>query len=119
MTNARAGGVCGWWQKAGAGEVCVFGTVFFSFSLFAQAEMLERILARLGAEPVARSSNRSVLVETHRHPDGRRTIFVSNLHASPQSTRLTLFRDGAPAFERDIELAAMQVAVVDSNPEKP
>ena len=75
--------------------------------------MLERILARLGAEPVARSSNRNVLVETHRHPDGRSTVFVSNLHASPQTTRLTLYRDGRPAAERDLSLAPMQVAVAD------
>ena len=113
MTNARTGGVCGWWQPAGAGEVCVFGTEFSSFSLFGQAEMLERILARLGAEPVARSSNRNVLVETHRHPDGRSTVFVSNLHASPQKTRLTLYRDGRPAAERDFSLAPMQVDVAD------
>ena len=113
MTNARTGGVCGWWQPAGAGEVCVFGTEFSSFSLFGQAEMLERILVRLGAEPVARSSNRNVLVETHRHPDGRSTVFVSNLHASPQKTRLTLYRDGRPAAERDFSLAPMQVDVAD------
>ena len=112
MTNARTGGVCGWWQKGGTGEVCVFGTEF-TYSLFQQAEMLERILARLGAEPVARSSNRNVLVETHRHPDGRSTVFVSNLHASPQKTRLTLYRDGRPAAERDFSLAPMQVDVAD------
>ena len=115
MTNARAGGVCGWWQKAGAGEVCVFGTEF-TYSLFQQAEMLERILARMGAEPVARSSNRNILVDTHRHPDGRRTVFLSNLHASPQSTRLTLFQEGLPAVERDFDLAPMQVAVADFPP---
>ncbi len=116
MANARAGGVFGWWQKAGAGEVCVFGTEF-TYSLFQQAEMMERILVRLGAEPVARSSNRNVLVETHRHPDGRRTVFLSNLHASPQSTHLTLYRGGKPAAERDIALPAMQVAIVDFPPE--
>ena len=110
--NARAGGVCGWWQKAGAGEVCILG-VDFTYSLFAQAEMLERILARMGAEPVARSSNRNVSVETHRHPDGRSTVFVSNLHASPQTTHLTLYRDSRPAAERDLSLAAMQVSVAD------
>jgi beta-galactosidase len=114
MTNARAGGVCGWWQKAGAGEVCVFGTEF-TYSLFQQAEMLERILARMGAKPVARSSNRNILVDTHRHPDGRRTVFLSNLHASPQSTHLTLFQKGLPA-ERDFNLAPMQVAVTDFDP---
>jgi len=117
MTNARAGGVFGWWQKAGAGEVCVFGAEF-TYSLFQQAEMLERILARMGAKPVARSSNRTVLVETHRHPDGRSTLFLSNLHASPQSTHLTLFCDGLPAEERDIALTAMQVAVMDFAPPK-
>ena len=115
MTNARAGGVCGWWQKAGAGEVCIFGTEF-TYSLFQQAEMLERILARMGAKPVARSSNRNILVDTHHHPDGRRTVFLSNLHASPQSTHLTLFRDGKPAEERDFDLAPMQVAVTDFDP---
>jgi hypothetical protein len=75
--------------------------------------MLERILARMGAEPVARSSNRNVSVETHRHPDGRSTVFVSNLHASPQTTHLTLYRGGRPAAERDLSLAAMQVSVAD------
>ena len=112
IENARAGGVCGWWQKAGAGEACILG-VDFTYSRFEQAEMLERILARMGAEPVARSANRNLLVETHRHPDGRSTVFVSNLHASPQTTRLTLYRDGRPAAERDLSLAPMQVAVSD------
>ena len=74
---------------------------------------LQRYLARMGAEPVARSANRNLLVETHRHPDGRATVFVSNLHASPQTTRLTLYRDGRPAAERDLSLAPMQVAVSD------
>ena len=46
-----------------------------------------------------------------KQPDGRSTVFVSNLHASPQTTRLTLYRDGRPAAERDFSLAPMQVAV--------
>ena len=91
----------------------IFGLRFFSVAAYLLiAGMI--FLARFGAEPVARSSNRTVLVDTHRHPDGRRTVFVSNLHASPQTTRLTLFRDGAPAEERDLSLAAMQVAVFDA-----
>ncbi|MBQ3811691.1 MAG: hypothetical protein II839_12850, partial [Kiritimatiellae bacterium] len=110
---ARARGVVGWRQKAGAGEAIVFGTTF-RYRDFSQAAMLERFLERLGARPVARSSNRNVLVEVHRAPDGRRLAFVSNLHASPQRTTLTLFDDaGAPAASRDLALPPMRVEALD------
>ena len=106
MTIARTGGVFGWWQKAGVGEVCFFGTAF-RYSLFAQAEMLERMLARLGAKPFVRSTNRNVPVETHILENGSIATFALNLHASPQTTTL-LALDGR-AIARDLHLAPMEV----------
>ena len=108
MVNARTGEVFGWWQKAGRGEVCVFGTTF-DYSLFCQAEMLERMLARLGARPFVRSTNRNVPVETHIVEGGCLAAFALNLHSSPQTTSL-LTPDGA-AFASDIRLAPMMVAL--------
>lgn len=110
--QTRTGETFGWWQKAGAGEVCFFGTTF-DYATFPQAVMLERILERMGARPVTASSNRNVLVETHVHPSGSRLVFVSNLHASPQSTTVTLFRDGKPFFERSVSLEPMQVLAIE------
>ena len=109
MTNARTGEVFGWWQKAGRGEVCVFATTF-DYSLFCQAEMLERMLARLGARPFIRSTNRNVPVESHLLEDGRLAAFALNLHSSPQTTTL-LAPDGA-AFATDVRLAPMEVRLV-------
>ncbi len=106
MTIARTGGVFGWWQKAGVGEVCFFGTAF-RYSLFAQAEMLERMLARLGAKPFVRSTNRNVPVETHILENGSIATFALNLHASPQTTTL-LALDGR-SIARDLHLAPMEV----------
>lgn len=116
IAHARSGDVVGWRQKAGAGEAIVFGTTF-RYRDFSQAAMLERFLERLGAMPVARSSNRNVLVEVHRAPDGRRLAFVSNLHASPQRTTLTLFDDaGAPSAALDLALPPMRVETLDLQP---
>ncbi len=111
MANARTGEVFGWWQKAGRGEVCVFGTTF-DYSLFCQAEMLERMLARLGARPFIRSTNRNVPVETHILDDGRLAAFALNLHSSPQTTTL-LAPDGA-TFAPDVRLAPMEVRLSQS-----
>ena len=108
MTIARTGGVFGWWQKAGVGEVCFFGTAF-RYSLFAQAEMLERMLARLGAKPFVRSTNRNVPVETHILEDSRLAVFALNLHSSPQTTTLLAPDGGVTASEFHLE--PMQVAI--------
>ena len=108
MSVARTGGVFGWWQKAGRGEVCFFGTTF-RFSLFGQAEMLERFLARLGAKPFVRSTNRNILVEPHILEDSRLAVFTLNLHSSPQTTTLLAPDGGVTASE--LHLEPMQVAI--------
>ena len=113
MANARTGEVFGWWQKAGRGEVCLFGTTF-DYSLFGQAEMLEKILARLGARPFVRSANRNVPVETHILEDGRLAVFALNLHSSPQTT--TLLAPGGATLAAEVRLAPMEVLHRSCNP---
>ena len=63
----------------------------------------------MGAKPAVESSNRSILTTLFEGPDGKQTIFALNLHASPQSTRLVVYRDGKPAATLDVALEAMQV----------
>ena len=72
--------------------------------------MLERMLARLGARPFIRSTNRNVPVESHLLEDGRLATFALNLHSSPQTTTL-LAPDGA-TFAPDVRLAPMEVRLV-------
>ena len=108
VTDPETGRVAGCRVKAGKGEV-----VLLSFSwnatLFSQSEMLERMLGEMGAKPAVESSNRSILTTLFEGPDGKQTVFALNLHASPQSTRLVVYRDGKPAATLDVALEAMQV----------
>ena len=112
VTDTTTGRVVGCRAKAGKGEV-----VLLSFSwnavLFTQSQMLEGMLASMGAKPAVESSNRNVFTTLFEGDDGRQTVFALNLHASPQSTRLIIHRDGKAVKTLDLHLDAMQVQVVD------
>ena len=112
VTDTTTGRVIGCRVKAGKGEV-----ILLSFSwnavLFTQSQMLEGMLASMGAKPAVESSNRNVFTTLFEGDDGRQTVFALNLHASPQSTRLIVHRDGKAVKTLDLHLDAMQVQVVD------
>ncbi len=112
VTDTATGRVVGCRLKAGKGEVTLLS---FSWNavLFSQSEMLEGMLAAMGAQPAVASSNRNVFTTLFTGADGRQTVFALNLHASPQSSRLVIHRDGQPVKTLDLHLDAMQVQVVD------
>ena len=111
VTDPETGRTVGCRIKAGEGEVILLAFTW-NATLFTQSEMLEGMLASLGAKPAVASSNRTVFTTLFEGPDGRQTVFALNLHASPQSTRLVVYRDGVPAATHDIRLDAMQVQVL-------
>lgn len=111
VTDVDTGRIVGCRMKAGKGEVILLSYSWNSVR-FTQSEMLEGMLATLGAKPAVASSNRNVFTTLFEGPDGRQTVFALNLHASPQATHLVVYRDGHPAAEHDVRLAAMDVQVL-------
>jgi beta-galactosidase len=93
---------CRW--ECGAGRVSQFGATWTA-QFFLQAEMAGRLVAWLGAKPVAASLNRNVFVTAYRLKDGGTGVFALNLHSSPQTTVVTL-PSGAT---REFRLGAMEV----------
>ena len=93
---------CEWRQ--GKGRVSWFGATWTA-RYFLQAEMAGRLVAALGARPIAESSNRNVFVTAHRLCGGGMGVFALNLHSSPQDTTVTLPGGGSHAFR----LGAMEV----------
>ena len=98
-------------KDVGPGRVIVFGLHWMA-SYHTQSEMLEELLDGLGALPCAASSNRNVFTTLYRDEDGGSTLFAINLHASPQATEVTVYRDGHPLPPRPIALGAMEARAV-------
>lgn len=93
---------CSW--KCGLGRVSQFGATWTAL-FFLQSEMAGRLVAELGAKPVAISSNRNVFVTAYRLKSGKTGVFAVNLHSSPQETVVTLPSGETHTFR----LAAMEV----------
>ena len=96
---------CSW--KCGEGRVSWLGATWTA-QFFLQAEMVGRLVAGLGAKPVAVSSNRNVFVTVYRLKDGKTGVFALNLHSSPQETTVTLPTGATHLFR----LGAMEVGYV-------
>ena len=93
---------CSWQRGKGrVSQFCATWTALF----FLQSDMAGRLVADLGAKPVATSSNRNVFVAAYRLKDGKTGVFAINLHSSPQETTVTL-----PSGESHVfRLGAMEV----------
>ena len=88
-------------RKGRVSQFCATWTALF----FLQSDMAGRLVADLGAKPVATSSNRNVFVAAYRLKDGKTGVFAINLHSSPQETTVTL-----PSGESHVfRLGAMEV----------
>jgi len=57
---------------------------------FAQADRVAAVLAKFGAKPVVRSSNRNVFATAYRLKDGRTGVFALNLRSGAQETVVSL-----------------------------
>ena len=91
------------------GGTLIWMGVQWNMNLFVQAEMLENMLADLGAQPVAESSNRNLFTSVLESPDGRRMLFIMNLYSGAQHTDITVYRDGQPYRLEHFILKPMEV----------
>ncbi len=108
-TDAATGETIAFERAVGEGRVVV-STLYGNASHYDQCIALESLLDRLGAKPAASSSNRSVFTSLFESPDGsKRALFALNLYSSPQSTDVTLYRDGVPCPPVHFDLQAMEV----------
>ena len=94
-----------------AGRI-IWGGFSWMATTFPQAEMLELLVERLGAEPLVESSNRNIFTTYWADDDGHRCIFAMNLYSAPQKTRLYVHAD-TPLDLGEIELSAMEVKILD------
>ena len=109
VKDPSTGAVLGCMRHVGQGRVVALSFTWHA-ALFSQSVMLEKILGMLGAEPSVASSNRNVFTVRHDLRDGGTGVFALNLHASPQTTELTVFRRGGkPAATLPLSLRAMEV----------
>lgn len=97
LTSEDGKDVYGCWWRHGKGVVSQFSAVWTASS-FAQAEMVGRLVADLGAKPVVSSANRNVHVTAHRLKDGRLGVFALNLYSGAQQTVVTTASGASHAF---------------------
>ena len=72
-------------KKVGKGTV-IFGTTFFTLSLYTQVDMLEHLLSILDAKEVVGHSNRHVFTSYFRGKNGEEAVFLMNLYSSSNVT---------------------------------
>ena len=112
LTTTRSGRPVAFQRRVGEGRAIVLAFTWETFSI-AQVEFFEALLRRLGATPVAASSVRTLVPVVLERPDGTRSAFAMNLHASPQQAVFTLYDPaGAVARRVSVETAAMEVKEV-------
>lgn len=108
LTSPDGASIYGCKWKKGKGEVvqlAVTGKAMFNN----QADLLASLLSELGAQPVAESSNRNIILTAYRLKNGKTGIFALNLHASPQETTVRM-PSGKNAA---IALKAMEVGYIE------
>ena len=105
--DAQTDTVIGAQWAVGQGQVIWLGFTF-EYRHFAHAALMEYLCGRLGAKPVAESSNRNVW--TAYWTDGKhKLLYVMNLFSSPQKTEILLHDGEKPVNLGEIALNAMQV----------
>ena len=112
MRNAGTGETIGYLRKAGKGTFCQLGTKWTT-TFPDQTRMLAKLLDRLGAKKMAGTDSLNLPVELHRKADGSLVAFVLNLHASPQTANLEVWKDGKSCYRGEVKVGAMQVLPVD------
>lgn len=95
----------------GSGEIKVFSASWMLLT-FDQAQMLEDILADMGAVPTVAFSNRNVWGCLRRAPDGKTALFAMNLYSGAQETDMTLELDGQTTQLKKITLKPMEVRMI-------
>ena len=110
-TDPETNDILAFEKDVGPGHVIVFGLHWMA-SYHAQSEMMEELLDSMGAEPCAASSNRNVFTTLFLNDDGNLTLFALNLHASPQTTDVTVYRNGKALQPHHLDLEAMQVKAI-------
>ena len=112
MRNASTGETIGYIRSVGKGRFCQLGAKWTT-TFPEQTRMLAKLLDRLGAQKTAGTDSLNLPVELHRKADGSLVAFVMNLHASPQTANLEVWKDGKSLFRRKVRVEAMQVLPVD------
>lgn len=90
------------------GGTLIWLGVSWEMSLFAQSEMLEDILAQLGAKPVCEASNRNIITSVL-ECDGKRMLFLLNLFSGRQKTDITVYENGCEKSLGGFTLNPMEV----------
>ncbi len=99
-------------KKIGAGTLTYLASNSV-MTCFDQAKLMEYLLGRLGGGRCVESSNRNLFTSLWADETGKKLLFVMNLYASPQKTRVTVFENDKAVFVKEITLAAMEVKAVD------
>ncbi len=104
------GKVCGIKGKRGNGSFIFYVGKWLTCTLD-QIKLWEDMLGSLGAKPVVKSSNPSIICAI-RSNEKKSALFVLNLHSCPQSTSVTIYKDGNEQVIENIRLKAMGAIMI-------
>ncbi len=102
--------VCGIKGKRGKGNF-IFSIARWITCTKDQIELWEDMLENLGAKPIVRSSNPSIICSI-RSNGTKSALFVLNLHSCAQSTSVTVYLDGKEQTLENVKLKPMEVKMI-------